>query len=180
MVHPNEILDGAIVRGFMGRHATTYAIQNHPVVRALYAQHAHTLWFGGVVLTVAQATEPERVRSACLAAGLVAHVLGADGALFTKIGGGAPHVDMAQAAVRTTFDRGAITPRCGYTASRKHTASGCTCIGEHFRSSPIIAQADDARRRPKPVGSVWQRKSRASCSRHRPWKAHSQPRASPP
>ena len=84
VVHPNEILDGAIVRGFMGRHATTYAIQNHPVVRALYAQHAHTLWFGGVVLTVAQATEPERVRSACLAAGLVAHVLGADGALFTK------------------------------------------------------------------------------------------------
>src|SRR5207247_2655691 len=40
----------------------------------------------------------------------VAHVLGADGALFTKIGGGAPHVDMAQAAaqcealgVRTTL-----------------------------------------------------------------------------
>ena len=100
VVHPNEILDGAIVRGFMGRHATTYAIQNHPVVRALYAQHGHTLWFAGVVLTVAQATEPERVRSASLAAGLVAHVLGADGALFTKIGGGAPHVDMAQAAAQ--------------------------------------------------------------------------------
>jgi glycine reductase len=100
VVHPNEILDGAVVRGFMGRHATTYAIQNHPVVRALYAQHGHTLWFTGVVLTVAQATEPERVRSACLTAGLVAHVLGADGALFTKIGGGAPHVDMAQAAAQ--------------------------------------------------------------------------------
>lgn len=100
VVHPNEILDGAVVRGFMGRHATTYAIQNHPVVRALYAQHGHTLWFAGVVLTVAQATEPERVRSASLAAGLVAHVLGADGALFTKIGGGAPHVDMAQAAAQ--------------------------------------------------------------------------------
>jgi glycine reductase len=100
VVHPNEVLDGAIVRGFMGRHATTYAIQNHPVVRALYAQHGQTLWFAGVVLTVAQATEPERVRSACLAAGLVAHVLGADGALFTKIGGGAPHVDMAQAAAQ--------------------------------------------------------------------------------
>jgi Glycine/sarcosine/betaine reductase component B subunits len=59
VVHPNEILDGAIVRGFMGRHATTYAIQNHPVVRALYAQHGRTLWFGGVVVTVAQAAEPE-------------------------------------------------------------------------------------------------------------------------
>jgi glycine reductase len=110
IVHPNEILDGAVVRGFMGRNATTWAIQNHPVIRSLYAQHGRTLWFAGVVLTVAQATEPERVRSACLAAGLVANVLGADGAVFTKIGGGAPHVDMAQAAaqcealgVRTTL-----------------------------------------------------------------------------
>lgn len=100
LVHPNEILDGAVVRGFMGRNATTYAIQNHPVVRELHAGHGRTLWFAGVVLTVAQATEPERVRSASLAAGLVAHVLGADGALFTKIGGGAPHVDMAQAAAQ--------------------------------------------------------------------------------
>jgi glycine reductase len=100
VVHPNEILDGAVVRGFMGRNATTYAIQNHPMIRALYAQHGQTLWFAGVVLTVAQATEPERVRSACMVAGIVAHGLGVDGAVFTKIGGGAPHVDMAQAAAQ--------------------------------------------------------------------------------
>jgi len=100
VLHPNEILDSAVVRGFMGRNATTWAIQNHPVIRSLYAQHGRTLWFAGVVVTVAQATEPERVRSAFLAAGLVAHVLGADGAVLTKIGGGAPHVDMAQAAAQ--------------------------------------------------------------------------------
>jgi len=100
VIHPNEILDGAVVRGFMGRAVTTHAIQSHPVIRALYAQHGRSLWFAGVVLTVAQATEPERVRSASMAAGLVAHVFGADGALFTKIGGGAPHVDMAQAAAQ--------------------------------------------------------------------------------
>jgi glycine reductase len=110
LVHPNELLDGAVVRGFMGRNATTWAVQNHPMVRALYARHGRTLQFAGVVATVAQATEPERVRSALMAAGLVANVLGADGAVLTKIGGGAPHVDMAQAAaqcealgVRTTL-----------------------------------------------------------------------------
>ena len=100
IVHPNEVLDGAVLRGFMGRSVTTWATQNHPMIRALYAQHGRTLWFAGVVVTVAQATEPERVRSAFLAAGLVAHTLGADGAVFTKIGGGAPHVDMAQAAAQ--------------------------------------------------------------------------------
>jgi len=98
IVHPNEILDGGVLRGFMGRNATTWAVQNHPIIRRLYAEHGRTLWFAGVVVTVAQATEPERVRSAFLTAGLVAHTLGADGALLTKIGGGAPHVDMAQAA----------------------------------------------------------------------------------
>ena len=100
IVHPNEVLDGAVLRGFMGRSVTTWATQNHPMIRALYAQHGRTLWFAGVVVTVAQATEPERVRSAFLAAGLVAYALGADGAVFTKIGGGAPHVDMAQAAAQ--------------------------------------------------------------------------------
>ena len=100
IVHPNEVLDGAVLRGFMGRNATTWAIQNHPVIRALYAEHGRTLSFSGVVVTVAHATEPERVRSAFQAAGLVAHVLGADGAVLTKIGGGAPHVDMAQAAAQ--------------------------------------------------------------------------------
>jgi sarcosine reductase len=110
LVHPNEVLDGAVIRGFMGRSVTTHAIQDHPVIRELHAQHGRALWFAGVVLTVAQATEPERVRSAMMTAGLVADVLGADGAVFTKIGGGAPHVDMAQAAaaceargVRTTL-----------------------------------------------------------------------------
>jgi glycine reductase complex component B subunit alpha and beta len=98
VVHPNEVLDGAVLRGFMGRSVTTWATQNHPMIKALYAAHGRTLWFAGVVVTVAQATEPERVRSAFLAAGLVAHTLGADGAVLTKIGGGAPHVDMAQAA----------------------------------------------------------------------------------
>ena len=100
VVHPNEVLDGAVVRSFNGRNSTTYAIQNHPVIRTLYAQHGKTLSFVGVVLTVAQATEPERVRSASMTAGLVADVLGADGAVFTKMGGGAPHVDMAQAAAQ--------------------------------------------------------------------------------
>ena len=98
ILHPTEVLDGAVLRGFMGRSATTWAIQHHPVIRALYAEHGRTLWFAGVVVTVAQATEPERDRSALMAAGLVADALGADGAVFTKIGGGAPHVDMAQAA----------------------------------------------------------------------------------
>ena len=33
LIHPNEVLDGAVVRGFMGRAATTHAIRMCPVIR---------------------------------------------------------------------------------------------------------------------------------------------------
>ena len=96
VVHPNEILDGAIIRGYFCQGLTTYTIQNHPIVRELYNRHGKELCFVGVVITVAQTTGPDRERSAAIAAKLVKSVLGADGAILTKIGGGAPHIDLAQ------------------------------------------------------------------------------------
>lgn len=96
IVHPNEILDGSILRGYFCQGQETYAIQNHPLVRELYSRHGKELCFVGVVATVAQVTQPERERAATMAAKLVKSVLGADGAILTKIGGGAPHIDLAQ------------------------------------------------------------------------------------
>ena len=110
LLHPNEILDGAVLRGYRPMAMETYGIQNHPVVRELYARHGTALSFAGVVVTVAHQTQEERERSVLLAANLVAHSLHASGAVLSKAGGGAPHVDMAQIAhhleqrgVRTTL-----------------------------------------------------------------------------
>jgi sarcosine reductase len=99
IVHPNEILDGGLVRGYAyGGAAETYDIQNHPIVLELYNRHGIDLCFAGVVLTVGQATEPERDRSVAIAAKLVKHVLAADGVIITRLGGGATNVDLAQTA----------------------------------------------------------------------------------
>ncbi len=110
ILHPNEVLDGAVVRNYRAIGMETYSIQNHPVIRALYARHGHELDFAGVVVTVAHNTLGERERAVTMAANLVAHVLRAQGAMLSKAGGGAPHVDMAQVAhtleglgVRTTL-----------------------------------------------------------------------------
>jgi len=96
VVHPNEILDGAIVQGYRGRGQETYSIQNHPVIQELYNKHGKELCFVGVVATVPHPTEPERKRAVAMAAKLLKSVLGADGAILTKIGGGAPHTDMGE------------------------------------------------------------------------------------
>jgi glycine reductase len=99
IVHPNELLDGALVRGYAyGGSAETYDIQNHPIVLELYNRHGKDVCFAGVVLTVGQSTEPERERSVAIAAKLVKHVLAADGVIITRLGGGATYVDLAQTA----------------------------------------------------------------------------------
>lgn len=99
IIHPNEVLDGAIVRPYFGWGIETYAIQNHPVVKELYRRHGKDLCFVGVVLTQSFNTAPERDRSADMAAGLAKSILGADGAILNKIGGGAPQADLGETGV---------------------------------------------------------------------------------
>jgi sarcosine reductase len=91
IVHPNEILDGALMFSYS---AFTYFAQNHPVIQELYRRHRRDLWFAGVVLTVAPVTIGEKERNAYLAARLAKETLAADGVIATKIGGGAVDTDL--------------------------------------------------------------------------------------
>lgn len=100
VVHPNEILDGAIINPYEGIGTETYVIQNHPVVKDLYRRHGKDLCFAGVILTVSRYTEPERERSVAMVANLAKYVLGVDGIIITKSSSGAPDIDVAQTAQR--------------------------------------------------------------------------------
>ena len=91
IVHPNEILDGALMFSYS---AFTWFAQNHPVIEELYRRHGRDLWFAGMVLTVAPATVSEKERNAFLCARLAKETLGADGVIATKIGGGAVDTDL--------------------------------------------------------------------------------------
>lgn len=91
IVHPNEILDGALMFSYS---AFTWFAQNHPVILELYRRHGKDLWFAGVVATLAPKTIDEKERYAYLNARLAKETLGADGILATKIGGGAVDTDL--------------------------------------------------------------------------------------
>ena len=97
IVHPNEILDGALMFSYS---AFTWFAQNHPVILELYRRHGKDLWFAGVVLTVAPAVVSEKERNAFLNARLAKEVLNADGILATKIGGGAVDTDLMMTYTR--------------------------------------------------------------------------------
>jgi glycine reductase complex component B subunit alpha and beta len=97
IVHPNEILDGALMFSYS---AYTWFAQNHPVILELYRRHGKDLWFAGVVLTVAPAVVAEKERNAFLNARLAKEVLNADGIIATKIGGGAVDTDLMMTYTR--------------------------------------------------------------------------------
>jgi len=100
LIHPNEVLDGALTSPFPALNLQTYHIQNHPIIKELYKRHGKELLFIGVILTIApnNVTDIERVSN--IASGMAKYILGADGAILTKAGGGAPELTMARTAQR--------------------------------------------------------------------------------
>lgn len=100
VIHPNEVLDGAVLSPFRATGFETYVIQNHPVIRELYRRHDRDLRFAGVILTTAPDSEYEYERAATVAANAARRVLGADGVVLTKAGMGAEEIVPARTAER--------------------------------------------------------------------------------
>jgi glycine reductase len=100
ILHPNEVLDGAITSPLPALILQTYHIQNHPIIKELYKRHGKDLCFTGVIITTAPDNEVKYERVANMAANVAKWVLGADGAVLTKAGGGAPELVMARTAQR--------------------------------------------------------------------------------
>lgn len=95
LMHPNEILDGAVVSGsFMPCSSkwSTYDIQNAPVIKRLYKEHGKSLNFLGVILSNLNVSLKQKERSAIYVA-QIAKTLGADGAIVAEEGYGNPDAD---------------------------------------------------------------------------------------
>jgi glycine reductase complex component B subunit alpha and beta len=98
LLHPNEVLDGAIVTPYRTMAMDLFGIQNHSIIKELYHRHGKDLCFAGVIITVAHDNERENERTALMSANLAKWVLEADGAVLTKCGGGIPEIPMALTA----------------------------------------------------------------------------------
>lgn len=89
LVHPNEVLDGALAAqfGLMGQGSTAYGYQNQPVIKRLYQEHGKTINFVGVVLCPADVSNDVKLRvKTC--SGEIASMLKLDAAIVAEWGGG--------------------------------------------------------------------------------------------
>ncbi len=98
LIHPNEVLDGALTSPMPTLNVQTYQIQNHPIIKELYKRHGRDICFAGVIVTTAPNNMTEIERISNMAANLAKYTVGADGAVLTKIGGGAPELTLAKTA----------------------------------------------------------------------------------
>lgn len=95
VMHPNEILDGAMVSGsFMPVSSkwSTYDFQNCPNIKALYKEHGKTINFLGVIMSNLNVALEQKERAALFVA-QIAKSLGADGAVVAEEGYGNPDAD---------------------------------------------------------------------------------------
>jgi sarcosine reductase len=118
LIHPNEVMDGAIVSGnyvVPANRNPTYLHLNNPVIRKLSLCHGNDLLFSGVVIC----NEQSRLRDKEKTAREVAEILeglGADGVIITKEGGGNADTDL-MLMCRTCESRGIRTVLIGNEAS---------------------------------------------------------------
>ena len=100
LLHPNEVLDGAVVSGNCVSACdknTTYHHVDNPVVRDLYERHGKDLNFLGVVVSPESTVLAGKERNARMSAAIGAE-LGANGAVITEEGYGNPDTDLCLTA----------------------------------------------------------------------------------
>lgn len=127
-MHPNEILDGALVSGsFMPVSSkwSTYDFQNCPNIKALYKEHGKTINFLGVIMSNLNVALEQKERAALFVA-QIAKTLGAEAAIVAEEGYGNPDADFIACCVALE-DAGIKT--VGVTNE---------CTGRDGQSQPLV------------------------------------------
>ena len=128
VMHPNEILDDAMVSGsFMPVSSkwSTYDFQNCPNIKALYREHGKTINFLSVIMSNLNVALEQKERSAQFVA-QIANSLGGDGAVVAEEGYGNPDADFVACIVALE------------NAGVKTVGVTNECTGRDGQSQPLV------------------------------------------
>ena len=94
LLHPNEILDGALSGPYRTMFATSWTVMNNPLLLELYRRHGRTLNFLGVIAFRTEWTTQHEKDLMAEQAAKLAKMLGAAGALVTWDAGGNEYIEV--------------------------------------------------------------------------------------
>lgn len=95
LIHPNEVLDGAIVGGSFTPSSSvfsTYDMSNNPTIKRLYKEHGKTINFLGVIIDNNSAEYEEKQRTTMMSVNLAKN-LGVEAAIVAEHAYGNPDAD---------------------------------------------------------------------------------------
>jgi glycine reductase len=152
LIHPNEVIDGAIVSGVYvyGCYKNpTYLHQNNPIIWELASRHGRDLNFAGVMVNRGHNyTQDDKERSSQWAAKL-AQFCDADGAILTAEGGGNSAIDMMlacqymeQAGIKTTVVSSESAGTDGYDFPLFYTVPEADAIVSIGSEDEIVAMPE--------------------------------------
>jgi glycine reductase len=155
LIHPNEVIDGAIVSGvyvYACYKNPTYLHQNNPIIWELQERHGRDLNFAGVIINRGHNyTQEDKERSSRWAAKLAAF-LEADGAILTAEGGGNSAIDMMlacqymeQGGIKTTVVSSEAAGTDGYDFPLFYTVPEADAIVSIGSEDEIIAMPEVGR-----------------------------------
>lgn len=137
LLHPNEVMDGAIVSGNCVSACdknSTYVHQNNPVIKALYERHGKDINFLGVIITNENVTLADKRRSSAYAVKL-AKMIGAEGLVISEEGFGNPDSDLImncsraeKAGIKTVLITDEFAGRDGASQSLADAAAEATAV----------------------------------------------------
>ena len=94
LLHPNEILDGALSGPYRTMFATSWTVMNNPLLLELYRRHGRTVNFLGVIAFRTEWTTQHEKDLMAEQAAKLAKMLGAEGALVTWDAGGNEYIEV--------------------------------------------------------------------------------------
>jgi glycine reductase len=94
LLHPNEILDGALSGPYRTMFATSWSVVNNPVLLDLYARHGRSLRFLGVIVFRTEWTTQHEKDLMAEQAAKLAEMVGARGAIVTWDAGGNEFIEV--------------------------------------------------------------------------------------
>jgi glycine reductase len=145
LLHPNEIVDGALSGPYRTMFATSWSVVNNPLLLDLYRRHGRSLRFLGVIIFRTEWTTQHEKDLMAEQAAKLARMMGAQGALVTWDAGGNEFIEVVHTVracerlgIKTVFLTSEDSPEGGAPSMLKPVPEADAIVSTGFFNASLL------------------------------------------